>query len=795
MTPHALARFVMYLFRQRMNFIRSSDRRSHLWLCALVLLALLFHFPARADQIIYSDSLQNGWENWSWATVNLANTSPVHSGSDSISVTASNTPTDWQALYLEIPAMDVSSYTNLTFWVNGGSGGQAAQVQALLSGSPQTAIQIGPLPANQWAQINCSMTALGVANQTDFTGFWIQAEGPSTVPTFYVDDISLQSGAQPPPGTNAPVTVQVDTKQNRHPISPMIYGVAFAASNDLITLNFTMNRSGGNNETRYNWQINAHNLDNDWYFESYPDSSAIPGATADAFVSNSLAGGAQPMITIPMIGWAPKLGPGRAIISSYSIAKYGPQTGWDSYNTNDGNGIGTNAATQTSWLITTNNPDDANFPTNSAFESTYVQHLIGNWGYSTNGGVHYYIMDNEHSIWFSTHRDVHPVGPSMQEMLGRILDYGSMVKSNDPNALVCAPEEWGWSGYFYSGYDQQNPGYLDRATNGGWDYMPWLLNQLHQHDTNTGQRLLDYFTLHCYPQGGEYSDDISPATELLRNTSTRQFWDTNYVDQSWIGEQPTNNILMLIPRMKAWVTNYYPGTKIGVTEYNWGAEPYINGATAQADILGIFGREGLDLATRWTVPASNTPTYLAMKIYRNYDGNKSAFGDTSVSATVPDPDNLSAFAAIRTNDSALTVMVVNKTLTGLTPLLLNVTNFANSGIAQAWQITASNVIAQLPAIPYAGGVLSNQLPAQSITLFILPTVKTLDLRIGTNAPRGQMELWMDGEGGQSYTLQSSTNLRVWSVVSTNTFSTNSFRLLLATTNASSMFYRDVLNPP
>ena len=30
-----------------------------------------------------------------------------------------------------------------------------------------------------------------------------------------------------------------------------------------------------------------------------------------------------------------------------------------------------------------------------------------------------------------------------------------MVKSNDPNALVCGPEEWGWPGYLYSGYDQQ----------------------------------------------------------------------------------------------------------------------------------------------------------------------------------------------------------------------------------------------------------------------------------------------------------------------------------------------------
>ena len=74
----------------------------------------------------------------------------------------------------------------------------------------------------------------------------------------------------------------------------------------------------------------------------------------------------------------------------------------------------------------------------------------------------------------------------MQEILGKIEAYASMVKGVDPNALVLGPEEWGWTGYFYSGYDQQwssdnkdyNPAdYPDRTTNGGWDYMPWLLNQ------------------------------------------------------------------------------------------------------------------------------------------------------------------------------------------------------------------------------------------------------------------------------------------------------------------------------
>ena len=34
------------------------------------------------------------------------------------------------------------------------------------------------------------------------------------------------------------------------------------------------------------------------------------------------------------------------------------------------------------------------------------------------------------------------------------------------------------------------------------------------------------------------------------------------------------------------------------------------------------------MGARWATPASSTPTYKAMKMYRNYDGNRSTFGET-----------------------------------------------------------------------------------------------------------------------------------------------------------------------
>ena len=722
-------------------------------------------------------------------------------------------------------------YTNLTFWINGGpTGGQQLLVQGHANGNAQASTNLPALATNTWQQFTIPLAALGVANVANMDGFWIQDRIGSAQPTFYLDDISLVTNATSA-GTNANVIVQVDAAANRHAISPLIYGMAFASSNQLADLNFTMNRSGGNNETRDNWQINAHNIDADWYFESIGDNSgSTPGASADDFVANSRNGGAQAMITIPMIGWMPKLGSNRGKLASYSTNKYGPQTGndWQWYP-DAGVGVGTNTTAHIGWLITTNgpinpangqivtsglnagfsttnDPNDANFLTSVLFQQAYVQHLTNRWGVSTNGGVRYYFMDNEHSIWFGTHQDVHPVGPTMQEIWTDMLTYASMVKATDPNALVCGPEEWGWNGYLYSGYDQQWAGqqygqlgyypspntYPDRTANGGWDYMPWLLNHFQQYNITNHQRLLDYFTLHCYPQEGSVSGNaVDLATELLRNQSTRVFWDTNYVDPSWV-----NSVIALIPRMKSWVTTNYPGTKIGITEYNWGAEAYMNGATAQADILGILGREGLDLATRWTTPATNTPTYLSMKMYRNYDGGKSTFGDTSIQAVVPNPDNLAAFAAVRSSDGALTVMVINKDPNNATPITVNLTNFNATGTVQRWQLTsATNVIGQLANLKLTNGVLNDMVPAQSITLYVLPALNAFNLQVGARNSTNQLALWLNGQAGLTYILQSSTDLVHWGAVSTNTLSSNSFPYLVATTNSTKMFYRGLFNPP
>jgi len=326
---------------------------------------------------------------------------------------------------------------------------------------------------------------------------------------------------------NPAATINVDANAGRHPISPLVYGVAYGEAS-LTDLNCPVNRYGGNNTSRYNWQINADNRGADWYFESIAETSATAGERGDTFISKTKAAGAEAMVTVPIIDWIGKLGTNRAKLASFSQAKYGAQTGNDSQWFPDaGNGV----LKSTGANVTGNDMNDSNVPNSVGIEQAWAQHLVTTWGTAANGGLKYYILDNEHSIWFSTHRDVHPTGPTMDEIEQKMIDYASAIKAVDASALVVGPEEWGWSGYFYSGYDQQYAAahnwccYPDKQAHGNADYLPWLLDQLHAYEVTNGKRLLDVFSVHYYPQGGEFGNDTSTTMQQLRNRSTRSLWD------------------------------------------------------------------------------------------------------------------------------------------------------------------------------------------------------------------------------------------------------------------------------
>jgi hypothetical protein len=243
-----------------------------------------------------------------------------------------------------------------------------------------------------------------------------------------------------------------------------------------------------------------------------------------------------------------------------------------------------------------------------------------------------------------------------------------------------------------------------------------------------GVRILDYLDLHNYPAANNVS--LKPAgnstTQALRLRSTRSLWDSTYVDESWINEMGLEGgVVKLIPRMKGWVNANYPGTKLAITEYNWGGLESINGALAQADVLGIFGREGLDLATLWGPPETTDPGAFAFRIYRNYDGTGHGFGDTSVQSVSSNQGKLSVYTAQRSSDNALTVVVINKT-GGELLSPVNLAGFAPQPAASVYRYSQANLasIQHLADQPVNSSGFSATFPANSITLFIIPPVPT-----------------------------------------------------------------------
>ncbi|HYD49597.1 MAG TPA: hypothetical protein VEB21_14675, partial [Terriglobales bacterium] len=205
-------------------------------------------------------------------------------------------------------------------------------------------------------------------------------------------------------------------------------------------------------------------------------------------------------------------------------------------------------------------------------------------------------------------------------------------------------------------------------------------------------------------------------TQALRLRSTRSLWDPSYVDESWIGEA-----VRLIPRMRAWVDTHYPGTKLAVTEYNWGALEHINGALAQADVLGIFGREGLDLATLWDPPTAAEPGAFAFRMFRNFDGQGAQFGDASIAATSADQGQLAIYAAERSSDGAVTLVIINKGTQALTSSVALV-GYGTSGEAEVFRYSAANLgaIVALPQQTVGLSGFTATFPASSITLMVLP---------------------------------------------------------------------------
>jgi hypothetical protein len=566
-----------------------------------------------------------------------------------------------------------------------------------------------------------------------------------------------------PPAAAAGPALTVDAGKATHPISPYIYGMNgyTLQPGAAKTVNLPVDRWGGDATSRYNYQLDVTNSAGDWYFENNQAGSGQQATGAfNTQVSQDASIGAKTMGTVPVLGWVAK----DATTCSFPSSLYPKQAAFDPWRTTCGNGVypqGVSGCTNASGCdITGNDPTRTDQTVSPSWTGNWVAYLVSKFGTAASGGVAIYDLDNEPAWWDAVHRDVHPQPSTYDEVTQNGIATAKAIKAADSTAAVSGPVVDYWWNYFYSKKDVEsgwsagspcwqpwsNP--VDRRAHGGIPFIEYYLQQFKAAESSYGARLLDYLDLHTYFAGTYNGTSVAFSTagdtpeQEVRLDSTRVFWDPTYTDPNY--PQPNYSTdanytvscnlplqaPQLIPMAQQWAAHDYPGTKVAFTEYNWGGQESVNGAVAQADILGIFGKYGLDLATLWGPPdpVKQVPGLMAFAMYRNYDGKNSMFGDTALDSSSDDQGKLAVYGATRASDGALTLMVINKTYGALTSTV-SLSNFtSSSATAQVFQYSNANpasIVAEAPAAVNApagsstASTIKATFAAQSITLLVV----------------------------------------------------------------------------
>ncbi|MFY9805588.1 MAG: glycoside hydrolase family 44 protein [Candidatus Acidiferrales bacterium] len=510
-------------------------------------------------------------------------------------------------------------------------------------------------------------------------------------------------------------TLTVDAAGNPHPINPDIYGIAnygldagFAKEIQVPNI-----RWGGDGTTRYNWEVDSSNAGFDWYFMGgNGEATPVPSASADLMINTyKTASNAHTLLTIPIIPYVNK---SAAWNCSFPVSVYGAQQSTNPYVHPNGDNCGNSIASDGTQLLDTD--IYANHIDNSAaLQQGWVQHLIATFGTAANGGVPYYQLDNEPGGWSNTHRDVEPTQPNYNTIISLGQQYAAMIKQTDPSAKVFGPVDFTLGGWIGTPA-QQNNLYAGQ----------YYLQQMAAYDAANHQRILDYFDEHYYGGG---------TTDALELADTRSLWDPTYNSGTWVEQYYFDGPMMLLPRFENWIQTYYPGTKLAISEYSFemGTNPLVDALT-EADVLGIYGWQGLDFANLWTVPKPTDPVAYSFRLYRNYDGAGGQFGDTSVNATSTNQGQLSVYGALRSSDGALTVVAINKTTSAIQSSL-TLANFNSTGTAAVYTYSNANLTQIVAGTPVGvtSGAVSYNFPAYSATVFVFtpagtaPTATTTSL--------------------------------------------------------------------
>jgi alpha-N-arabinofuranosidase len=618
------------------------------------------------EQLIYGDSLANGWTDVSRAGATFDTGSPVRSGTRSLGVRLDA----FQLLHLRHETFDSSIYTSLTFWLHGGTaGGQRLRVIATLDFVPQRPVTIAPLAPNAWQQVTLALSSLGVAGKPNVTGIWIQEAAGTPQPIWYVDDINLTM-LPPPAMTHLAVDAAaiVRTADARHfgmhtamwdPIFDSEATVALLQDTGIQALRFP----GGSAGNDYHWASNT----------SVPRgacSGAISQPTSfDMFARIAIRTGAQ-VFLIANYGSGTPSEAAEWVRYANLTQRYG-FTYWEVGNENYG-----------AWETDcTERPHDP-FTYATRFKDYYLQMKAVDPAIKV-GAV---VQTGEDS--YATYTD----HPATNPRTGRRHNGWTPVLLATLNSLGVTPDFVAYHRYVQSPGAESDADLLHSSATWASDATD-LRQQLTDYLGPAGESVELVCTEHNSVSSRPGKQTTSLVNGLFLADSIGQVLQTEFNSVIWHNlrqarESAHNNA--------SWLSGWRPYGNYGITSVNFGNP---------------------------TGPPDQYPTYYVSKLLRHFARG----GDAIVRATSDYP--LLAIYAARRTDGSLTLLVVNKNPVSPVNTLVALTGYAPDSYATVYSYgareddavrTGAGSADPTPgALSDAAGTFTYTFPAYSATVIAL----------------------------------------------------------------------------
>ncbi len=496
-------------------------------------------------------------------------------------------------------------------------------------------------------------------------------------------------------------TATVDWRQTGRIVSPMLFGVNMAPAAG----GYTSNRWGGNAVTRYAWDLDVQNRARDWFYENIPNEAeqveASSTSASDRLIENTLAASAASVITIPTLGFVPF---DREHRCGFSVAKYGAQTRTDPFHPDCGNGQRRDGITP----VTGNNASDTSRPVGPEYAVAWLDHLAAQHGADWLERS-WFALDNEPNYWPDTHRDVHPQPHTYDDLWSYTLAYSLALRTTYPKLRLAGPD--------YAGF-QALTDPVDRERGDPVPFLEAFVSDLGEYERNHGgTRLLDVLDIHCYPEGKWDATRLDPAADhMLRMRLTRELWDESFYVESWLARPA-----FYLRWARQLIATHAPWLNLSCTEWNYQkgfSDDDVVGAVISVDAIGVFAREGVDLANKWSSPEpGSVADYALLHFLHNFDSQGSSIVGAAYVNIETSSDLIGAHGFLSSDGQRVHVLLICRQYEGEVKVEVPIPGY--EGLVDVYRLDARHVVPSSPeTTPSMPGKIVVTMSAASAILIV-----------------------------------------------------------------------------